>query len=133
MQAAWTDYAAAWTAVTTNPAIGNGTIDASYHRIGKTVHFVVKVTMGSTTTLGSGQWRISLPFTAAQTRWRAQLDMQCAASPYGWTAVATSSTVLGLTAAPTTAGNSDRSVSSTVPGTWTTGDTFTITGTYETT
>src|SRR5689334_17734691 len=89
IQAPWTDYACAWTAVTSNPVIGNGTIDASYHRIGKTVWFTVKITMGSTTTYGAGQWRVSLPFPGLANRWRATLDMQCAGSPYGWTAVAT--------------------------------------------
>lgn len=66
---AWTDYSAslAWTATTTNPAIGNGTITAYYKQIGKTVHFRGRILMGSTSTFGSGSWRISLPAAARDT------------------------------------------------------------------
>ena len=131
LQAPWVDYAAAWTASSSNPAIGNGTIDASYHRIGKTVDFLVKITMGSTTTYGSGGWRISLPFTAVTTRWRARLDVVAANSSYSGTAMAGTGTYVSLWVPPTTPGNPDRAVTGTVPGTFTTGDMVTVVGRYE--
>lgn len=132
LQAPWVDYTAAWTAATTNPAIGNGTIDASYHRVGKTVSFLVKVTMGSTTTYGSGQWRIALPFAAAMTRWRVPADLNVSGGSYLVSGIASNTAYLALLAPSTTAGNADRSVSPTVPAAWSAGDSFTVAGTYET-
>jgi hypothetical protein len=61
---AWTVYTPSWTASITNPVIGNGTIAARYKAIGKTVFVSVKINMGTTTTYGAGQWRISLPVDA---------------------------------------------------------------------
>lgn len=62
----WTSYTPSWTASTTNPAIGNGTITGRYQVIGGTTcHFYVKITMGTTTTYGTGYWIVSLPVTAA--------------------------------------------------------------------
>jgi hypothetical protein len=63
----WTDYTPTWTATTTNPAIGNGTIVGRYARIQNLVMVQFNITFGSTTTKGSGQYRISLPVTAATT------------------------------------------------------------------
>lgn len=64
LSAAWVSYTPTWTAVTTNPTLGNGTIAAAYMKIGKTVHFRVKVTFGTTTTLGSGAYGLTLPTPA---------------------------------------------------------------------
>jgi hypothetical protein len=60
----WTTYSPSWTASTTNPDIGDGTITGRYKAIGKTVFVSVKINMGTTTTYGSGQWRVSLPVDA---------------------------------------------------------------------
>ncbi|MEU0691558.1 hypothetical protein [Streptomyces uncialis] len=62
---AWTAYTPTWTAVTTNPVLGNGSLVGQHMKIGRTCHVTFNLTMGSTTTYGSGFWRISLPFTAA--------------------------------------------------------------------
>jgi hypothetical protein len=61
---ALTSYTPSWTAVTTNPAIGNGTIVGAYKQIGKMVFFRVSIAFGSTTTYGSGAYSISLPVAA---------------------------------------------------------------------
>jgi hypothetical protein len=61
---AWTAYTPAWTSTGTAPAIGNGTIVGRWQQIGKTVHYTATVTMGSTTTFGTGNYFISLPVTA---------------------------------------------------------------------
>ena len=61
----WTAYTPSWTAVTTNPSIGNGTLSGRYVQIGKTVIGTIKLAMGSTTTYGSGAWSFSLPKTSA--------------------------------------------------------------------
>ncbi|MGW1158421.1 hypothetical protein ACWD5Q_06510 [Streptomyces sp. NPDC002513] len=62
---AWTVYTPAWTASTTNPVIGNGTITGRYMKVGRTVYCHINVTAGSTTTFGSGNYSFSLPFAAA--------------------------------------------------------------------
>jgi hypothetical protein len=60
-ETAWTSYTPTWTGSTTNPSLGNGTLSAAYIQIGKTVHFRINLTMGTTTTYGSGIWRFTLP------------------------------------------------------------------------
>lgn len=58
-------YTPAWTASGTAPAVGNGTIAGRYLQIGKLVHVKIRLTAGSTSTFGTGDWRFSLPVTAA--------------------------------------------------------------------
>lgn len=64
MPSAWTSYTPTWTAATTNPAIGNGSITGQYIQLGPVVWYRGKILMGSTTTYGSGEWRISVPVSA---------------------------------------------------------------------
>jgi hypothetical protein len=59
------DYTPVWTAQTTNPAIGNGTISGRWVRNGNLVTYWGKVVMGSTTTYGTGTWFISVPVPPA--------------------------------------------------------------------
>ncbi|MEV1063370.1 hypothetical protein [Streptomyces sp. NPDC050263] len=63
--AAWTSYTPTWTAATTNPVLNNGTIIGRYMKVGLTCHVALKLTMGSTTTYGSGVYRLGVPFTSA--------------------------------------------------------------------
>lgn len=60
---AWTSYTPTW-AGTSNPAIGNGTLSGKYLLAGKLVMFRVVITMGSTTTYGTGEWTLTLPYSA---------------------------------------------------------------------
>lgn len=64
---AWTSYGsgASWTASTTNPTLGNGTWSGAYIQPGKLVVGRFVITLGSTTTVGSGNYRVALPVTAA--------------------------------------------------------------------
>jgi len=62
---AWNSFTTSWTAATTNPAIGNGTIASSYSQIGKIVNFRIVLTAGSTTTFGTGFYGFTVPVTAA--------------------------------------------------------------------
>jgi hypothetical protein len=66
LTAVWTDYSGslAWTAASVNPALGNGTKTARYIQTGKLVLYAGVITMGSTTTFGTGLWSISLPVTS---------------------------------------------------------------------
>ncbi|MCM8548880.1 hypothetical protein [Streptomyces sp. STCH 565 A] len=62
---AWTSYTPTWTASTTNPNLGNGTLVGRYHKVGRTVHLHINLTAGSTTTYGSGTYSFALPVQAA--------------------------------------------------------------------
>lgn len=62
---AWTAYTPSWTAATTNPSLGNGTIAGRYQKVGRQVTIHINLIAGSTTAYGSGNYNFSLPFTAA--------------------------------------------------------------------
>lgn len=61
---AWTSYTPAWTASSVNPVIGNGTIVGAYQQVNKKVAFSVVITMGSTTTYGTGTYIVTIPVAA---------------------------------------------------------------------
>lgn len=61
--AAWETYTPVWTANTTNPVLGNGTISGRYCRIQKLAIVEIRLFIGSTTTFGVGAYRLSLPLT----------------------------------------------------------------------
>jgi len=58
-----TTYTPSWTSTGTQPALGNGTITGTYTRTGSQVTARIVLTMGSTTTFGTGTYRLSLPST----------------------------------------------------------------------
>lgn len=89
---AWASYTPAWTASTTNPTLGNGTLVGRYKQIGKTVHFTLKLTVGSTTTVGSGLYSWSLPVAASGSL----VDTQCPAYFFDTSAAATAQHYLGM-------------------------------------
>ncbi len=64
-EGAWISYTPSWTAASSNPVKGNGTIEGYYKLIGKTCFVRGNIVMGSTTTFGSGEWYVSMPFTAS--------------------------------------------------------------------
>jgi hypothetical protein len=61
----WLDWTPTWTALTTNPVLGDGSLVGRYSVVGKICFVDITLIMGSTTTYGSGGWRISLPFAPA--------------------------------------------------------------------
>lgn len=58
---AWTSYTPTWSSSGTQPALGNGTIIGGYTTKGKLAFVRATLIMGSTTTYGTGTWRMSLP------------------------------------------------------------------------
>jgi hypothetical protein len=58
---AWTTYTPTWSAATTAPTLGNGTLAGRYKVVGKTVHVQITLQYGSTTSNGAGQIRLSPP------------------------------------------------------------------------
>jgi len=124
---AWTSWAptlSGWSA-------GNGTFDAKYAKLGKIVHVSFVFTVGSTTTKGAS-FTTTLPVTARIAfGGLAPVRLIRSATYYGVVSnnTTTSATVTAMNTATSTV--SSAAVSSTVPGTWTTGDTITFTFTYE--
>lgn len=72
----WTAYTPTWTASTTNPAIGNGSISGRYRVApsGNLVFFTFRIAAGATTTFGTGFWSVGLPTDPAPSA-TAQLEM----------------------------------------------------------
>jgi len=56
-------YTPVWSSAGTQPVLGNGRISGSYDRNGKDIHAYGQLTIGSTTTFGTGTYRFGLPFT----------------------------------------------------------------------
>lgn len=129
---AWASYSPAWTASTTNPVIGNGTLNGFYREIGKTIDYRIELTVGSTTTFGSGSYRMSLPTAAraaitslAQPMGNAGLGDTSASARYLRTAVYLTTTTVFL------ADEAGTAWTPTVPFTLANGDFVIIYGTYE--
>lgn len=56
-------YSTTWSGSVSNPTLGNGTLAATYSRSRDTIRINIDLVIGATTTLGSGYWSFSLPFT----------------------------------------------------------------------
>ena len=126
---AWTTYVPAWTSTGTAPAIGNGTITGASMTHGKTTFVRGQITMGSTTTFGTGTYSVSVP-TAATAGSQAQtvgvtfyLDSGTAQRG-GMCIFGTSTTMQLITAA-------GGDVTNTVPHTWANTDRIYWSVTYE--
>jgi hypothetical protein len=72
----WVNDVGTWTTISTpetlwvsasnpQPAKGNGVCVAAYKLVGKTLDFRFKLVFGSTTTFGTGAWRVTLPVSLA--------------------------------------------------------------------
>lgn len=132
---AWTPYTPTWSSSAVAPVRNNGTLVAAYRQNLKSVEFYINLTMGSTTTYGSGTWRFTLPVTPKSgIRWMfgGGARDESAAGDYGvraWWQSSASALILGTPA--TTAGDSDRGVAATSPFAWANTDVLHINGTYE--
>lgn len=129
---AWTAYTPTWTASSTNPSLGNGTLTGAYIQIGKTVHYRIRLRAGSTTTFGSGVYRFSLPVTtvatfagAGEIIGQASLLDNSASSRYVRNAYTYDDTKVSLV------DEGGTGVSNSVPFTFATLDNLSIVGTYE--
>lgn len=65
----WTSYTPVWTAATTNPVLNNGSLTGRYRRStgSDRVYVECRLTMGSTTTYGTGGYWITVPVNASVT------------------------------------------------------------------
>lgn len=129
-------YTPTWTAATTNPVLGNGTIAGRWQQFGKWVHFSAEIVMGSTTTYGAGAWTVSLP---VQARASSRIGLtgllidQSAGTRYQAFAYwAGPSTGMVITYFGVVGANVQSiAVDNTSPFTWANTDTLMIQGTYE--
>lgn len=122
---AWTGYTPTLTSVTA----GNGTYAFTYIQIGKTVHVRGRFTLGSTSAV-TGSISISLPVNATGV-FVGSATMRAGGADYP-AFVGNSSTAVTLGAVGAAGTYANRvTTSATVPGTWTTGDFFSISLTYE--
>lgn len=62
---AWTSYTPTWGSSGTAPALGNGTISGRYQKFAKTVIASWQMTIGSTSTVGTGTYTWTLPVAAS--------------------------------------------------------------------
>jgi hypothetical protein len=127
----WTAYTPAWTATSTNPALGNGTMTGHYIAAGKWITFRIRLTMGSTTTYGTGaSYSWTLPFTAVSAATGdpvggSTLFDTSASSYFPQHAFLVNTTGVSL------AYESGNRVSPSSPLAWATGDKINIQGCYE--
>ena len=127
----WTSYgtpSTLWTAVTTNPTIGNGTCTGRYMQAGKWVQGSISVVFGSTTTAGSGNYQFLFPVTPLNQRCmvgKADLLDASASTPFARVTVGINGTNFVI------ADFANARVSNASPITWATGDRIDIGFTYE--
>lgn len=130
-----TAYTPTWTQSTTNPTLGNGVLLGEFRRVDKEVDFLIQLTIGSGTILGTGTFLFALPATAKRISWSAfgsVLDVSASTTigiPIA--AEATSTTLVGIRQWPAGAGGQYQVVNQTQPIAWGTGDVLTVSGRYE--
>ncbi len=130
----WQNWVPTWTNVT----VGNGTVEAKYIQIGKSVHFRISLILGSTSAV-SGRVTFTLPVTAVTYPGGADtvplgnarvLDSGTAAYTGLVEWASTTTAVIQIQGAGATYVNMS-DISSTIPMTWTTNDNMAAQGIYE--
>lgn len=127
--AGWEPYTPTWTG-TTNPVIGNGSLVGSYAKAGRTTFYRLALTIGSTTTFGTGAWEFGLPSNSTTANMPAGtatlLDASAGFARYHRHVFINAAARVAVAAeAPSTF------VAGTVPFAWATGDYLAIAGFYE--
>jgi hypothetical protein len=127
---AWSTYTPVWTGSTSNPSLGNGSIEGYYSQTGKQVMVSIELTHGSTTKRGTGATMFSLPVPPASNR-RQILTAHVArygVADYVATADVASGKINRIHVATSTAA---QSLTHSVPATMPTGSIVLVTGVYE--
>jgi hypothetical protein len=133
IQEPWTAYTPVWTAITTNPTIGNGSLVGAYHRIGKTAWFRIMLTGGSTTNWGSGRYQFTLPVTETAYPWVFTAFLYDSSAGQRWIAdsIRIASGRLDMYIDPLIYPDQQRGIGPNVPFGWAAGDQLFVSGTYE--
>ena len=133
---AWTTGTGTWASTGTAPAIGNGSIGLRYRQIGKNLDVEIRVTMGSTTTFGTGNYSLGGLPVGPLNRQLLRGDLYDASANQSypvWFSVGAGSTSGTIRRLPTTAGNSvPADVAATVPFTFAQDDLIVLRDSYET-
>jgi hypothetical protein len=122
-------YTPTWTAGTTNPAIGNGSLSGFFIRKGQTITATIGVAMGSTTTFGAGEYAFAIPITSAASSIAYVGSVWALNSGVSYR-VGSAIIVPGSTSVSVYFDNGGTSMSPTQPHTWKNGDTLRIQITY---
>lgn len=133
---AWTTYGsgASWTSSGVAPAIGNGTWSGRYCQVNKLVDFSVKITMGTTTTYGTGTYRVALPVSMSTSnpgRFLVVVTDNSGGTTFHGVTYTVSGTVAPIAIDNGTAGGAVAAVTATVPFTFANLDTIEVVGRYE--
>lgn len=123
-------WAVAWTA-TTAPAIGNGTLTGRYLQIGKMIFGQIRLTVGSTTTFGTGIWKFDLPVAAHASVLHHYLVWLQDASAGEWFGMARHDTASSVAIFHNNGAAIMGIVTGTAPFPWTTGDGLVMNFMYE--
>lgn len=130
------DAWATWSPTLTNLTLGNGTILAKYHKIGRTVHFRFRFTLGSTSAVGSAP-EFTLPVAGSSDLWLGDnigtmSFSDSSATFYAGIALMLSATTVRIRYINTAAAlPSTADVNATTPFTWGVSDMIFCTATYE--
>lgn len=131
---AWTSYTPTWSSSGTAPAINNGTIVGGYMQAGKYVGFRALITVGSTTTFGTGVLSLTLPVAPRASvgtwMWKG-VAVDAGTAQYEWNLQWGGSGTACQMLYPNTGTNALAAVSGTAPFTPGSGDTFSVQGFYE--
>jgi len=127
----WTTYVPVWTTTGTAPVLGNGTLTGNYSQDGKMIICRGCLTLGSTSTVGTGTWIITTPVSA--------VDANQVGTAVVWDQSAGAARLSGTVVFNTTANftvyiGTGGAVSNTIPafaGGWGTGDKIIWQITYE--
>lgn len=119
-----TGYDFAWTA-SVPPTLGNGTKSGVWFKQGRMLFWQYSLSMGSTTTFGTGLWAFGLPVSVGSTAGGVALILDSSAGQYylGTVQLATGTTFNVITHGTTAGG-----LAPAVPFTWATSDTIAIAG-----
>jgi len=130
--APWLSYTPSWTSSGTAPALGNGTITGKYKQIGKTIFVRVHLSLGSTSTTGTGNWRFTLPIAASSSD-GVVMPATFLDNGVNWYTGTVTCAYDGSTSyvVPLTSASPSAAVTTAVPFTWATADALTFNGSYE--
>lgn len=127
------EYTPTWSSTDIQPVLGNGTIYGRYALLGKLVHLYIELTMGSTTTYGTGTYRFSLPIASDGRLWfMPGLSFDTSVTGYeDITGIVTGAgSLLVRLRTLTTVGASLAAVKNDTPITFATGDKLVVNGRY---
>ena len=119
-----------WTGTGSNPVINSGTLTGKYSQRGKTVWFEIRLIADGTTTFGTGTYAWALPLTAAATQRGAFIGHIIDSGTTRYVLSGAAGTTATVEMYPDNVGGG-AAVGQTVPMTWASGDSLTISGEYE--